>query len=106
MNGKIYKATAFVTIGAKTMYGASSLSDANELDLSVLNGSNTSLVNQTITVTTTDENDVVWFISDTPLQFIQGNIEADFHETIIGALYYYNSDPLIAGDNTYTIKAK
>lgn len=106
LNGKIYKATAFVTIGAKTMYGASSLSDANELDLSVLNGSNTSLVNQTITVTTTDENDVVWFISDTPLQFIQGNIEADFHETIIGSLYYYNSDPLIAGDNTYTIKAK
>lgn len=106
LNGKTYKATASVTISAKAMYGASSISDANELDLSVLNEINTSIVNHTITVTTTDENDIVWFVSNTPLQFTQGNIEADFHETIIGTLYYYNSDPLIAGDNTYTIKAK
>lgn len=105
INGNIYKATATARIGA-SLYGASSASDVEKLDLSYLIGRNESLVDQEITVRTTEENDTVWFISLVPLRFIQANIEADFHETIVGALYYYNSDPLVVGDNTYTIKTK
>lgn len=105
INGSIYKATARTRIGS-SLYGASSASNASDLDLSYLNGSNESLVGKELTVRTTEQNDTVWFVSLVPLRFIQANIEADFHETIIGSLYYYNSDPLIVGDNTYTIKAK
>lgn len=105
INGSIYKATARTRIGS-SLYGASSASNAIDLDLSYLNGSNESLVGKELTVRTTEQNDTVWFVSLVPLRFIQANIEADFHETIIGSLYYYNSDPLIVGDNTYTIKAK
>ena len=105
INGSFYKATARTRIGS-SLYGASSASNASDLDLSYLNGSNESLVGKELTVRTTEQNDTVWFVSLVPLRFIQTNIEADFHETIIGSLYYYNSDPLIVGDNTYTIKAK
>ena len=105
INGSIYKATARTRIGS-SLYGVSSASNASDLDLSYLNGSNESLVEKELTVKTTEQNDTVWFVSLVPLRFIQANIEADFHETIVGSLYYYNSDPLIAGDNTYTIKAK
>ena len=105
INGSIYKSTARTRIGS-SLYGASSASNASDLDLSYLNSSNESLVGKELTVRTTEQNDTVWFVSLVPLRFIQANIEADFHEIIIGSLYYYNSGPLIVGDNTYTIKAK
>lgn len=106
IDGKTFEATASVTIGAKAMYGASSAFTVDALDISKLQGSNATLVNQEITVTTTDEADTVWFVSDVPLRFIQANIEAELKETIKSGLYYYQSAPLVAGENTYTIKSK
>lgn len=106
INGKTYNATANISIGSKNLYGSSSVTNPDELDLSNLKGAPTSLAGTEQTITTDVVDDIVWFVSDVPLRFIQSNIEAYFKETIKNGLYYYQSDPLIAGDNTYTIKAR
>lgn len=87
-------------------YGASSAKDICELNIDTLALTEGDLIGKTVTVGTTEEKPYVWFISRVESAFFQEGFEASMNSTHIGDLYYYWSDELISGDNTYTIKLK
>lgn len=105
-NGHTYTTAAEIDIRKIAWYGASSVSDASSLDLDTLNHDLSTLVNQQISVKTTDTEDTVWFVSEVPLQFIQANLAVELNEENIDGVYYYYTDPLEAGDNVFDIKSK
>lgn len=85
-------------------YGASAAKNISEFNLDDLKLTEGDLINKTITVTTTEEQPYVWFVSRVAVVFRQEDIKASMNSTHIGDLYYYWSDELIPGDSTYTIK--
>lgn len=105
-NGHIYTTATEIDIRKIAWYGASSVSDASSLDLDTLNHDLSTLVNQQISITTTDTEDTVWFVSEVPLQFVQANLAVELNEENIDGVYYYYTDPLEAGDNVFDIKSK
>lgn len=106
ISSRTYTAEAEVEIRKIAWYGASSVTDAKLLDLSTLNHDLSTLVDKYIDVTTTDDEDIVWFVSEVQLQFIQANLIVELEETVIDGVYYYKTVPLLAGENEFEIKSK
>ena len=108
----VSSASGYVTIMADgdTSYfwaGCSAASDLDSLFTDTLDKHpDGDIVGKTITVTTTEEKPYVWIVSRVPVVFYQAGITANFNEQHLGDLYYYHSDQLTAGDNTYTAELK
>lgn len=104
--------SGYVTITASgtvkaSYYGASSAKNMGELNMSDLTMYEGTLVDQTLTIATTEEKPYIWFASRQPLIFSQCGFEASLNTNKLGDLYYYWSDELVAGDdNEYQIKLK
>lgn len=105
-NGHTYTTTTEIDIRKIAWYGVSAVTDAESLDLDALNHDLSTLVDQRISVTTTDNEDTVWFVSEIPLQFVQANLAVELNEANIDGVYYYHTDPLETGDNVFDIKSK
>lgn len=112
-NGKISipAVSGYVTImanGDDNVYycGASSAKDICNMNMEVLTKFDGDLVGKSITVTTTESENYVWFVSKVPVEFTQAGFEAAMHKSKVGDLYFYWSDELSAGDNVYNIKLK
>lgn len=87
-------------------YGASAAKDVCNLKMDDLCKKDGDLVGNTFNVETTADKSYVWFVSHVPVAFTQYGIEASMNTIQLGDLYYYWSDELIPGDNSYTIKLK
>lgn len=87
----------------KSYYGALATQDANSVNLEYLQSFSGALSGQTINVTTTDTEDIIWIVSSTPLSFMQGGLPLDMHLTKLDELYYYSSDELIPGESVIAI---
>lgn len=103
--------SGYVTImanGDDNVYycGASSAKDICEMNMDVLTKCDGDLVGKSITVTTTESEPYVWFVSKVPVEFTQAGFDAAMHKSKVGDLYFYWSDELRAGDNVYNIKLK
>lgn len=105
-NGHTYTTATEIDIRKIAWYGVSAVTDAESLDLDTLNHDLSTLVDQRISVTTTDNEDTVWFVSEAPLQFVQANLAVELNEAKIDGVYYYHTDPLETGDNVFDIKSK
>lgn len=88
-------------------YGSSSISDYNNLELNTLsNNKKYNILNDELTIETTDDKPIIWFVSTIPLRFKQASIICDMTEHKKDDYYYYNTDELVAGDNKYFIFKK
>lgn len=88
-------------------YGASAASSVKELNLEELTAQSGSIVNKTLSVTTTDEKPYIWFVSRVPVDFTQAGFQALLNHQVLGDCHYYWTDKLIAGDdNIYTAKLR
>lgn len=88
-------------------YGSSSVSDYNNLDLNDLSSTKRyNILNDELTVATTDDKPIIWFVSTIPLMFKQASIICDMTEHKKSDYYYYNTDELVAGDNKYFVFKK
>lgn len=88
-------------------YGSSSISDYNNLELNTLNSTKRyNILNDELTVETTNDKPIIWFVSTIPLRFKQASIICDMTEHKKDDYYYYNTDELVAGDNKYFIFKK
>lgn len=108
----IASATGYVTIMADgdTSYfwaGASAADDLDSLFIDSLDKHpDGDIVGKTVSVVTTEEKPYVWFVSRVPVVFYQAGISANLNEQHLGDLYYYHSDKLTAGENTYTAQLR
>lgn len=86
---------------SKTVWlGASSVEDAEKLVLDTLTKEKlTSVINNEVTVETTEDKPYIWFVSEIPLKFKQASIILAMNEYKINNLYYYRTDALIPGDD-------
>ena len=87
-------------------YGATSAKDMSELDMKDLTKVVGDLADKSVTVTTTYSKQYVWFVSRVPLVFTQAGFISSFNTTKVGDLFFYWSDKLKAGTNTYNAKLK
>ena len=67
---------------------------------------NIDILNDELTVATTDDKPIIWFVSTIPLRFKQASIICDMTEHKKGYYYYYNTDELVTGDNKYFVFKK
>ena len=84
-------------------YGALSTNDVNKVNTEYLQQFSGSLSGQTISIKTTDAEDIIWIVSSTPLSFMQGGLPLEMYETKLNKLYYYHSDELIEGESVITV---
>lgn len=88
----------------RVYYGASSTSNYELVDLTELTEETAKLNNRFIKIGTTEEKPYIWFVSTSPLAFMQASIEIAMNCIIKNGMYYYSSDQLVAGDdNTYFV---
>lgn len=86
--------------------GASSAKDICSMNMDVLTKCDGDLVGKSITVTTTENEPYVWFVSKVPVEFTQAGFDAAMHKSKVGDLYFYWSDELSEGENVYNVKLK
>ena len=106
--GGMYNAKYWIELNTKedvilSYYGALSTTDPNKVNVEYLQQFSGVLSGQTITISTTGNEDIIWVVSSVPLTFLQGGLPLGMHQSKIGELYYYHSDELISGDSTITI---
>lgn len=106
--GGMYNAKYWIELNTKedvifSYYGALSTTDPNKVNIEYLQQFSGVLSGQTITISTTENEDIIWVVSSVPLTFFQGGLPLEMQQSKIGELYYYHSDELISGDSTITI---
>lgn len=106
--GGMYNAKYWIELNTKedvifSYYGALSTTDPNKVNVEYLQQFSGVLSGQTITISTTENEDIIWVVSSVPLTFLQGGLPLKMQQSKIGELYYYHSDELISGDSTITI---
>lgn len=102
VNGVVYNRE--ITIPQNSyLYGATYTSNVANLDIATLTNSNTPLVGQEFTIETTYENKYIWFVSGTPLSFVQAELPLTLTENVINGIYYYHTDALVPGDDNIFI---
>ena len=106
--GGMYNAKYWIELNTReeviqSYYGALATQDANKVNLEYLQSFSGALSGQTINVTTTDTEDIIWIVSSTPLSFMQGGLPLEMHQTKLDELYYYSSDELLSGENVIKI---
>lgn len=112
-DGDMFAMRYYITTEAKDThsnyrfwYGSSSAMSPDEMDESVmLIADHVYETERQVTIVTTSEKDIVWFVSSEPLNFQQAGLPASLNTAEKNGRYYYWSDPLMPGDdNTYTVK--
>lgn len=78
-------------------YGVASATKAEQCNVFTLEKILADSVDVTLTIPT-EESDVVWFVSDVPLSFVQSNLTLNLEEEHLGDYYYYHTVPLQAVD--------
>lgn len=86
-------------------YGALSTKNAKDIDIAYLNVYSGAMNNKSFTIKTTSVNDIIWFVSPTPLSFTQNGLPLELTMTQENGMYYYNTDELTEGDNVITVNA-
>lgn len=84
-------------------YGALSTKNAKDIDVSYLNVYSGVMSNKNFTIRTTNVNDIIWFVSPSPLKFTQNGLPLELTLTQTNGMYYYRTDELTEGDNVITV---
>lgn len=88
-------------------YGASTTINDEEVVLSDLTKTDSSIFNKEIFITTTNTKKYIWFVSSIELSFTAAGLPVTLDESKLNDLYYYHTDALIAGDdNGFVITKK
>ena len=87
-------------------YGATDANNICKFNIEDLTKVVGDIVDKTITITTTEDKQYIWFASRVPVVFTQSGLKASFNTTKIGDIYYYWSDELKAGEYVYNAKLK
>lgn len=84
-------------------YGASNARVPTEVNIKDFVNISDSLIGQTVTIETTEENDILWIVSSIPLSFVQAGLPLEMNISEYNDLYYYSSDELKPGKSIISI---
>lgn len=108
IDGKeVVKTLDMSSVGVHVLYySATNTNNINNININTFTKKELNNINETIVIHTDDTYKYIWIVSDLELIFTEGNIPINLHSEVLGDLYYYYSDALTPGTNSYKVKQK